>query len=99
MRNCKAYRLEHLQTRDGNSLRSPVDSSILGALVAPLRASSGVQQNTDHEQVDQAAAFLSAIHILPCGQQVGDSISAAHAEVLVSAVCGNGSEGGVIIPL
>jgi hypothetical protein len=65
-KNPAAYCLEHLQTCDCETLRSPVDPSIFCALVAPLRACTGIQQDTDHEQVDQATALLSAIDVLPC---------------------------------
>lgn len=94
------YGLEHLQTGNSDTLRSSIHPSILLALVAPLGASAGVEENTDEEQVDQASAALGVVDFLgPRGEELGNAIPATHAEVLVPAVARDAGERSVVVPL
>lgn len=94
------YSLKHLQTSNGNAFGSPVDPTVLIALVAPLGAGTGVQQYTDKEEIDQALALFRVVDIFgECGQEVSDAVAAADGEVLVTAVAGDGCERSVIVSL
>ena len=61
---------------------------------------AGVEQHTNEEEVDQTAALLSIVDAFGEGsEEVGDSVTAADAEVLISAVGGDGVEGGIVVSL
>jgi len=91
---------EHFQAGNGNALRAAICHAILQAPVAPLSAGTGVEQDTDENQVDQATAALVVVDRLGHRrQQFGDTVAAADGKMLVPAVWWDGVEGGIIIAL
>lgn len=79
--------LEHLQTRDGQPLAATVHTTVRLALVGPAVAGTGIEQDGDHEEVEQASALLGAVASgAPGLLELGDAVPAADVEVLPAAV-------------
>lgn len=93
------YCLEHLQTCNSNTLRSPVDTAIFCALVAPLSPGTSVQQHADQEQINQTAALFGIVSAVPRGQQMRNPISSTHTKVLVSAMARDTRKRGIVVSL
>lgn len=94
------YCLEHIQGRNSNPLRPPIDPAVLRALVAPFCAGAGIQQDANQEQVHHTLAFLRVIDILGPGRhKVGDPVPAADSEVLIPTMRGDAREGRIVVSL
>lgn len=91
---------EHLQTGDGETLGATVNATVLLALVAPLGSGSGVEEDADEEEVYEAAAALGGVDFVgPGGEELGDAVAAADAEMLVAAVARDGGEWSIVVSL
>jgi len=94
------YRFEHFETGNSQTFRSPVHPAILRALERPSGTSTGVQEDTDEEQVHQPPALFGDIHrVIKSGQKVGYPIPTSDAEVLIAAMTRNAGKGSVVVAL
>lgn len=90
--------LEHLETGDGKAFAAAVDLARLLALVLPLGAGAGIEQDGHEEEVEQAACALRVVDSgRPRRHQLVDSRAAADLKVLPAAVGRDlGVVGGVV---
>lgn len=92
--------LEHLQTGNGEALASPVDFARLLAPVGPFRAGAGIEQDGNHEEIDQTTGTLLVVDTRgPRLHELIDARSASHVKVLPPAVWGDGGVVGRIVTL
>jgi hypothetical protein len=79
--------LEHLQAGNCQALAASICTPVLLAFVRPRITSTGIEENGNQEEIQQAAAELRMVSgLTPALEQLGNAVSTTNVEVLPAAV-------------